>query len=366
MACYAGIAIAASAVAFLTFSGVSAWAGKSGSEQSPSAFSTESSAPTPGEARLVIADADLDLGTPYEADHYEHSFDVKNVTDQAITVAYWQRSCSCADVSPAGPVVFESGETKRLTAGFKLIPKKWSDDPIEGVLFSVRIYPTIHENDEDVKIGAWEFHCRILPTIHFNPPVLNLGVHSEKEAAIEGSADVVALLDVRSVECTGSARWDVEVQSPNESTKGYRLKVRSKGKLQPEEIRETFTVTTVRENGEPLPIKELQVVGKIVRDVVADPPQIQFGRQACGKSGTETVSLRSLTGGSFEVSSLLSDSEDLKVIPIEDDAKAKYSLSMAFVEEGKQSAIAKFAVRESDGTEYEVVVPVRYYGVKSR
>jgi hypothetical protein len=44
----------------------------------------------------------------------------------------------------------------------------------------------------------------------------------------------------------------------------------------------------------------------------------------------------------------------------------EFSVTVAFEHEGKQSAIARFVVQEPDGTEYEVAVPVRYYGVKGR
>jgi hypothetical protein len=204
-----------------------------------------------------------------------------------------------------------------------------------------------------------------LPTFHLNPPVLSLGDHSEKEGTIEGTVDVMALPDVRSVECEGNARWDVEVQAPDESRKGYRLKVRSKSKFGLEEIREKLTVTVRRENGELLPVKELAVVGKVVQDVVADPPQILFGRQTCGDSGTETVSFRSLTGAGFHVRPLASEGEGLKVVAL-GSGLGKFSVTMAIELEGKQSAVARFVVQEPDGTEYEVAVPVRYYGVKGR
>jgi Protein of unknown function (DUF1573) len=368
-----GIIGVAAAIAFAAYDVAMSRTPKSNGSRDANTSSRGSTSSAAVDDRLIVAQEDLDLGTQYENDQFVHRFNVTNTTGEPITVNEWRKTCNCADVSPPAPVTFEPGETKQLTTTFKLRPKKRSDDPSKGELFEVRIYPIIRENDEDVKVAAWEFHCRILPTIHFYPPVLDLGLRSEKEAAIEGSTDVLALSDVRSLECLGSARWDVSVSTLDakgqvEAPRGskFRVTVRSKGKLQPEEIREMLTVTAVRENGDKLPIRELMLVGKVVHDVVADPPQIQFRRPDGGGSSTEMISLRSLTEGSFEVRSAASDGERLKIVPVEGSGSGHYALTMGFVQEGKQSTVARFLVRDADGTEYEVEVPVRYYGVKQR
>src|SRR4029077_932202 len=129
-----------------------------------------------------------------------------------------------------------------------------------------------------VKAAAWEFHCRILPTIRLSAPTLSLGVRSEKEAIIDGSINLAALADVRSLECEASGSWQIETQSLGGDGNNFQLTARSKGKLQPMEIRDTITVTAVRESGERLPPRVVMLTGKVVHDVVADPPQILLGR----------------------------------------------------------------------------------------
>ena len=216
----------------------------------------------------------------------------------------------------------------------------------------------------------WRLKCVILPTIAFKPSILAFGIQSERSSTIEQTVEIAAAGDVHSLVCSDSASWQVTILPVANRTNParFRATIRSKVKLSPGRIADEISFTPVDAANQSLPAKVLKLTGDIVHDVVADPREIHYGGRECGGVGTEIIRLYSLTKRTFQVSSPNSDSADLALAPASSTSAGDfaYSARLRFAEPGLQRTVASFVIREDDGVEYTIAVPIRYHGVAKK
>src|SRR5437879_5575562 len=71
-------------------------------------------APEPAQV-LRLSDDELNIGVVYETGEYLHRIHVTNSGPAPISIRQFQRSCTCADVSPGENVTIRGGETSLFT-----------------------------------------------------------------------------------------------------------------------------------------------------------------------------------------------------------------------------------------------------------
>lgn len=317
-------------------------------------------------AVLIATGEALAFGRVPETSSLKRSFRLENVSDRAITITRFQATCDCLGVTPSGGVTLQPGESAGFTVELRLLLRAAVRDT-DGEPLRVQLRAVYTTTDEGApeQTAEWELTGTIVPTIQVRPALLHLGSQSERRSSLEGKVRVTAARGVRGIECQAPAGWEAAATETRGTTgNAFEVTIRSCGKLSPREIDTVIRVIPISEAGERLPGKEVKLQGVVVRDVAVYPGEVHFGRQARGGEGAEAVQLRSLTGRPFRIVKVASSSQDLAVTR---DERVRdgwvYALRLRFAGSGEQVARVVFHVREEDGIEYEVRVPVRYFGV---
>jgi hypothetical protein len=325
---------------------------------------SETQEPPSSPPDLVVPESDLDLGRVYETHALKHNFRLTNPGNRVVTITKFNTSCECLGITPGTKVVLQPHETKTFTMKLALVwrPNK-AGSPAEP--FRVSFGAVYSVEGEGPLTTFWRLTCVIVPTLKFKPPVLQLGAQSKRQSAIEQTMAIEATEEVRRIEVEPSSRWGVDIvrvqgTSPNQ----FRAVVRSRGELRLGEVSDVVRLTPIGRDKKPLPAKELKIVGEIVQDVVASPRDVHHGRQSCGTSAAEVIQLRSLTDRLFRVKKVSVRGGDLAVTPLPGSG-SYYSLRLRFSKPGDQEAVAEFMIRDEDGAEYSIAVPVRYHGLPS-
>jgi hypothetical protein len=318
---------------------------------------------------LRISEAELDIGRVYESSAHEHQFHITNSGDQAVTIRKFDMTCTCLGITPNADILLAPGESKAFTSKLALQTHGASLSSADGESFLVGFSATFTAEGQAPQAAAWQFRAVVLPAMHFNPIAVQFGTVSDRQAQIEKSVEIEALEQIQQIESMPSGEWTVEIL-PGEATpssKRFRLIVRSTGPLQRRQVADTIWLIPVDREGKRLPVKELKVTGVIVGDVVAVPGQIHHGRQVCGAIVEEAIVLRSLAKRRFVVKSVTSSIADLEITRMGKEIENTgwtYSLRLRCTKTEDQEAIAEFVIRDEDGTECTLTVPVRYHGLK--
>ncbi len=216
---------------------------------------------------------------------------------------------------------------------------------------------------------SWQIRATVLPTIRFSPPAIHLGSESIRREAIEREIAIEAIGSVTRIESSSNPFWAVEIAPNKQASPGnqFRMKVRARDIKSPQRVADTIRLTPITREGQSLPAKEIKIDGDIVDDVVAVPAQVYHGRQKCGTTLEEAVTLRSLTNRRFEVQSVKATNSSLEIARSKVDSSTTewvYSLRLRCDLPGSQAVSAVFVIRDEDGTQSEVTVPVRYVGLE--
>ncbi len=239
--------------------------------------------PEPGaEPRLMVADQDLHLGKVYEVPVLDHSFRVTNPGPRPVTLTRFN-ACDCLGITPPGPITLQPGEAKAFLIRLRPQLRNFSAGEQNGVPVQVAVGAKYRTDVEDRDV-TWRFSYTLLPTIWLPTPTLRLGRQSELQAKIRKTGLIEASTHVAGIEALAPPDWTVTIAPIPGATAPHRYEftVQFRGPFSPKPLSETIRLVPIDSDGRHLPARELKIVGEIIRDVAATPPEVHHGPQQCG------------------------------------------------------------------------------------
>lgn len=325
---------------------------------------------TPVEPGLVVDPADLDFGTAWEQPAFRHTLTVTNPTGRPVRVADVQTGCGCTTVEPKSFTV-PSGGRQELTANLNLTGRAGSG---RVGSFGVELRPLIaHQPPGSRTTWALKGDVRRNP-IEPSEPSVDFGDEvivgesaptREIEVALAERgfdglrAEVTGDAGSARVEPAGEGRWRVEV-APVET-------------LPPGRFEFLVRLTATRQQGGPLPSKDIRVTGIARHDIAPWPDTVNFGPLAIGEAGQEYVVLASHAGRPFEVTHIEAP-EGVLIKPAAEqlgDGSRTFVVEQRAAKTGHQTGRAAFYVAPSGssaGGSGELVLSLEtaYYGTAAQ
>jgi hypothetical protein len=327
------------------------------SSKSPRATST-------AENSLVVAEDDLDLGRCYQTRSARHRFRITNRSTNTITLTRFDTSCECLRISPESDVVLQPSETKAFEVDLTLVSRAQAATLSEEARrVSAGVRYTVTAGGEEHRT-SWEFRCVLVPTIRCEPAIVRLGTLSARLPGIERIVRIKATEEVASVETEdNSAVWTVAIEreAPDSLPQSFRATLRAK-EQRPRLVSDRIRFRPVRRDGTRLPPIEVRIEGEVVEDVVAQPREIHFGRQAFEAMLEEAIQLHSLTDKSFRVTGYRTTVHALQVVPLAGGADS-YAVKIRGVTLGVHQEVVEFTIADDTGRSFVLPVPVKYVGI---
>ena len=313
---------------------------------------------------LTISPEQLNFGEVWETSQFNWPLTIQNPQDRDVEIQDLRTSCTCSQLHPRS-LKIPAGQqgvvqlTLDLTAARSKVPDaEWRD-------FQVTLSPRI----EDAWKVGWTVGGRVHTAIRLEQPVLDLGRHSEAEQPLPKQKSFVTsyvrLTDLHARPST--SLLSVEAKRSAGKPPGFELLV-SPAAFPVGPIEATIALTPQLEDGVKIPPKSIVVVGRIVSDFQASPPEAVFGGRALGEVAEETLTLYSLTKQLFEVVSLKTEGEELAVekAAFGDAASPTFILRQRIGRLGHQEGRVVFRLRDSTKRESKLEVPVSYLGIRSQ
>jgi hypothetical protein len=119
-------------------------------------------------------------------------------------------------------------------------------------------------------------------------------------------------------------------------------------------------------DGQTLPAKKLQVLGRIVGDIEAPSTTVMFGAGPVGTIVKETIGLRSLTARQFSVTGVRCEGDGLTVERLHEGSSAtpSFRIQQKIGAKGERQGKVIFNVRPDGGKDDCVIVLVSWCGTE--
>lgn len=320
---------------------------------------------------LMVPAEMLDLGEVWEQDGFTWELPVRNVTTADIRIERIANSCSCTSVEPKSLVV-PAGQTRTVRLTISLREKQPSARPAgQARDFSVKLWPTVQGASVGLEgLGSWTLRARVKTLLRTEPRSIDFGRNSFLVQPLNPrQVTVEAAIPLRSLSATiDDPRLSTEVRPDPTGPNRYVVMVHPGRQMSVGSIRGSIRLVPRGRGDEALPSQELPVVGQILNDVQASPPQVAFGIRRVGEEVDDTVFLSSLTGSTFTVKSVKTSSPSQKVVPDETAGpmSVAYRVRQRITSAGEQQGRLVFVIAGPGGQESEVVVDVQYRGMEEK
>lgn len=316
---------------------------------------TTQPAPRPA---LAFAEDDLTFGPIPESEPIERDLRLTNTTAEPITVERFDTSCSCLGVEPAGSLTLAAGETKTLRIKLKAsIPanaKLSADGLFDETVTVTAVVPTmVHPTG---RLRA-EFRYTVRQTVRFEPAAVQLGVVSHREP-LTAKATLTLRSPITEVRVLPHPEWVVSVTAKGD-TRELALTPTKPGV--PRVVNDSIQVIPVGGDGEDRPARPLGIRGEVKHDITSSPPDILLGRLTLGTKSEETIRLVSRTNREFTVPILPTATDDIVVVASDTDPLS-FTLRIDIRGRGEQERHLSVTVRQDDGTDATLRIPIRYLG----
>ncbi len=321
-------------------------------------FFTSPTNPTPAPA-LVFAAEDLTFGPIPESEPVERELRLTNTTAEPITVERFETSCSCLGVEPAGSLTLAAGETKTLRIKLKAaIPSnaKLSGDGLfdETVTVTAVVPTTVHPTG---RLRA-EFRYTVRQTVRFEPAVVQLGVVSHREP-LTAKATLTLRPPIADVRVLPHPEWAVKLADGGNGRREIVATPIRPGV--PRAVNDTLQFVPVGSDGVDRPARPLTLRGEVNHDITSSPTDILLGRLRLGTKTEETIRFVSRTNRKFTVLTLPTVTDDVEVVASETDTLS-FTLRIEIRGRGGQERHLSVTVRQDDGTDVTLRIPIRYLG----
>lgn len=319
------------------------------------------------DAELIVAE-DLVVGRVYDGGSvHEHVVRIRNPNDAPLTLGRFSASCDCLRITPGAGTVIGPHESRPFQ--LQLSPKRaveardpWTERPFQidfGTTGAVDGFPP--------RRVSWTLVGTIVPTLQFDPPIVHIGTNSQRAATIARSLTIESGPAVDRVEVDPPRDWTatLERRTGGGGRKHSSYRLQYVGDLRPRSVGGAIRVRPVAPNGTALPEHQIPIAGEIVRDIVAVPAALLLGRRNADERATEWVTFRSLTGRSFEITRAGASDATIWLVRRRELPPA-YEVLIKVRTQQSTPVRLEFWVRESDGTEYPVILPLSYEAVLPR
>ncbi len=305
----------------------------------------------------------LQFGEVWEDTAFPWTLQVHNTGRKPIRIASFSHSCSCATIEPRS-LVIPAGETHELKLTIDLADTDvGSDEPTRQ--FRLQLWPQL-ELGGSVRY-EWTVRGVVRKPVRLGQKWLDVGeVPEGNQPILPKRATVKALIPLRqlTVSCTSSAFQAVVRHRPGDLSV-FDLEVAPCRTLPPGPIKFDIVVVPELPDGKRLSPKRLPVVGYILSDIKASPPEGVFGARSVGETVEETVTLHSLTGQTFAVSGVTAEGEGLSVRRLEvETGEPTFQIQQRITKPGEQTSSVVFMVRLADGVKKEINFGVCYRGLQ--
>ncbi len=126
-------------------------------------------------------------------------------------------------------------------------------------------------------------------------------------------------------------------------------------------VSDSIQLVPVGSDGEDRPTRPLAIRGDVKHDISSSPTDILLGRLTLGSKTEEAVRLVSRTNRKFTVLTLPTATDDIVVVASETDPQS-FTLRIEISGRGEQERHLSVTVRQDDGTDATVRIPIRYLG----
>jgi hypothetical protein len=311
---------------------------------------------------LHIPAASLNFGEVWENAEFVWVVPIENRSAQEVRITDFSSSCTCSKIEPS-KLTIPAGESRKVAMTLDLTGAKTAEDYRKAVRdFAVSIEPRCEPSVGKVN---WKIRGRIRVPFVFEQPRLDLGRHSELAQPLPPCK--VALTGLVSL-----AKMTSKTTSPHFQAHIQRTAAPDRFELILTPVKplpcgfHTFEVQVFPHlaDGKELPGKTLPVRVRVESDLQTTPPVVVFGARPLGETAEEVLTLRSLTGQSFEVLGVKALGDGLTVERAHEGAAGTaYQLRQQVVKTQAQHGQVVFCVRTARAGEEDLAVPVSYHGI---
>ncbi len=247
---------------------------------------------------LQIVPGDDQFGDLWENVEVERTVRFVNRGLDPLTIAGFQRSCSCTDITPSRSVI-RPGEQKAFTVRIRVTTNARAKAPRDDQ-FSVTVAPVFVSAEGTTRPVRFQLYGHVRGLYRLEPGSVDFGRISElAEPIAPRSYRLTCLGPVRAVEANAPG-WVVSVLRKNEAGRQYDLVIGPVGVLPKKRINDPLRLTFTLEDGTSVPVT-VQVRGAVVSDIEPSVPAVSFGARVIGESCQDEILLRSMTNTPFSM-----------------------------------------------------------------
>jgi hypothetical protein len=303
----------------------------------------------------------LDFGEVWDRSDFSSTLSITNRWQEDIEIKRFNVTCTCTRIEPS-TLVIRAGQTRDVRLDLNLRTNLKPGLPVQD--FEAQISPEFSVGKPISESIWWTIRGRVRSAMQFDPSFVDFGRVSElAQPKMSGRTTIKALTSIQKLTATStSPNYSVEVKKRTlDGSDLFDLIVTPQKPLSKGAI--LFSVDIVPElaDGSCLPVRQLQVAGKIVGDVESSPQAVINGACLVGTTLEHSIVLRSLTGGPFDVTEVRCEGEGLSIERVGNEPS--FRITQRINARGDQLGKVILGVRTEVGRNDEVVVPVSSFGI---
>lgn len=321
---------------------------------------------------LSVPAESLDFGTVWMQDDFEWTIPVTNRSDRQVEILGFDSSCHCTSILPK-KCSLAPGETLDLRLAINLAP---SDKEASQLIRDFDVLITPHLGDELSPLHTWVVQGRIRSpvelsraSLRFENFVASRDDFTSKTVKIKAGRQVEKI-EVRCEEKDGVAT----IRQVDTAKREYELSVTPSESLPIGPFGFAVAIKAFGKDGQPLPIVNFPVLGRLLANVRAIPPSLDFGSLECGIVKRDSIILSSRSGQPFRV--LKVDVEEESGTALAEHAafprevttgSTVFQITQTALKADDRKATITFHVQE-DKSKRVITIPVivSYYGRRTK
>lgn len=308
----------------------------------------------------------LNFGEVWEDPHFSIDLPITNTRGQDLEIKQFLKTCNCSRIEPPS-LTIPAWQTREVRLILDLTPKKPEEFAASVRDFEVGISPEVSGE----RGGPWwTIRGRVRSVMLSDMPKIDFGNVSEWSQSLPiRKVTLTTRSSVENLSASCSApEFAVQVEKRAAAKENqFDLTVAMKKAAKRGAIHTSISIMPVVSEGERLPPRQIEVLGRVVSDIDVSPPGVFFAGCPVGTTKTEKVTLRSLTGQEFEVTAMRCEGDGLSVerrgsargggLAFEVKQKVDWS--------GEHNGKVFFRIGRSTVKEEEVMLPVSYTGFRT-
>ncbi|MCX7428746.1 MAG: DUF1573 domain-containing protein [Planctomycetia bacterium] len=323
---------------------------------------------------LTVDPTQLSLGTLWEQDDYQWTFQIKNETSEAVHILRFQTSCNCVSTKP-GSVTVPANGSADVTLAMNLA-RYSSDGQTE---FSATVTPVIEEGLRPSPVVSWQFAAMVQRPFAVSPQVISLGGSRQlvKGAPVQPiRVSVVSLYPCRDVRAMCDQQWaTARVEKSSDDASRFELSILPRDVLPVGRFEFPIHLSAVLMSGETVGRVPVEVKGEVVNDIGVFPETLQLGAVPLGTDLVQPFFLQSRLGEHFRVvdANVACEADvlprlEVKSVPEASDGElgqSKYVVQGRLDRLGACSCTVTFTIEQEKGENITLSVPLKAYVIAS-